>query len=453
MIKKIFLAIMLVAGFAAESKAQEMMYLIKGNQVVAKYSTDDVDYISFKLPEGVKEDEVIINVTETGKNYITYNIKTIIPTKSYIHYFMQENIVNLYLLSYYGKDINTASEEEFNAIIRTLLYDGFLSTGSNTFTFRDGDTDGFGKYEILAGQRYIIAAADMNETMDAFGENLYYTIAETLPAERSQGTLNVSYEGLTEESNSLFKFEASDDIVKIYTMYGFKENLDYFINEYGLEDAITTFAGYFPPSELENDTQGWQIDGEADYSMYALGVDANGDWTEIQSVTVHIVPPVKETVGPQIKIFSKEKSEGHVSVNFEIAPSNVDEAYVRLMGENDCDNYINMGYTLPELAAGGDATDITNDIHKTGEYTYTNNEVPERWNSLLIMAKNEEGTTVTRINFWPDDETSTWDIIENKPFGKSPAKMCKPITRTGNMLPVKGEQSKKSETLTFHRLK
>jgi len=61
MIKRILLAMMLVAGMADISMAQENMYLIKGNQVVAKYNVDDVDYVSFSLPEGVTESAFNIN--------------------------------------------------------------------------------------------------------------------------------------------------------------------------------------------------------------------------------------------------------------------------------------------------------------------------------------------------------------------------------------------------------
>ena len=85
------------------------------------------------------------------------------------------------------------------------------------------------------------------------------------------------------------------------------------------------------------------------------------------------------------------------------------------MDENDCDDRLNEGYTLPELAAGGDAVDITAKINTEGEYTYINNEVPERWNSLLIMAKNNDGTTITRVNFWAATDTE-WDIRENLSF-------------------------------------
>ena len=74
-----------------------------------------------------------------------------------------------------------------------------------------------------------------------------------------------------------------------------------------------------------------------------------------------------------------------------------------------------------DIAKGSDAINITDDIRTKGEYTYTNDEVPERWNSLLIMAKNDEATTLTRINFWPDTETE-WSIFDNKTISAPSAK-------------------------------
>ena len=54
MFKKIFVAAM-AATLALGSFAQDKMYLIKGNQVVAKYNVADVDYVAFELPEGVTD--------------------------------------------------------------------------------------------------------------------------------------------------------------------------------------------------------------------------------------------------------------------------------------------------------------------------------------------------------------------------------------------------------------
>lgn len=77
--------------------------------------------------------------------------------------------------------------------------------------------------------------------------------------------------------------------------------------------------------------------------------------------------------------------------------------------ENFVDDRVNMGYTLSEVAMGGDATDITNAINTTGEYTFESNEVGEAWMSILIYAKDKDGgKTVQRINFnsHPDSEWS-----------------------------------------------
>lgn len=52
---KKYILLTALAAVALAGSAQETMYLIKGNQVVAKYNVADVDYASFKLPEGVTD--------------------------------------------------------------------------------------------------------------------------------------------------------------------------------------------------------------------------------------------------------------------------------------------------------------------------------------------------------------------------------------------------------------
>ena len=421
MIKRLIFTTVMMTVMAVAAVAQETIYLIKDNQVVAKYGADEVDCMAFSLPEGVIDNVIGIIPGNVTKNSLQYTVKTTSADMMYVHLFMQENTVNNYLLTYYGHDISTASTEEKENIIRTILYDGYLGKGTSTFNIKDGESDGNAEFEVLAGQRYIIAVSDINAAGDGFGENLYYTTVQTEAPGRCKGTVGVSYAGLTDEGGALFKFTADSDITRIYTMYGKKANIDAAISAYGLEYCMTTFAGYFAPSYLLNDTEGWVLYGEDDYSLYVMGIDADGNWTEIKSVTEHIVPPVPETVGPQITIGDKEKGNGNVKINFEISPSNVTEAYVRLMDENDCDDSQNAGYTLAELAAGGDAIDITNDINTMGEYTYVGTNIPEKWYALLIMGKNAEGTTVQRINFLPDTDT-LWSIYDAESFPASGAK-------------------------------
>lgn len=461
MIRKLF-SIILLATVAVSAMAQETIYLIKNNQVVAKYGADEVDCVSFTLPQGVSEDKLIITPGEQGKNSLTYSIRTTSAQEPYVHNYVLESTLSNLLLSYYGHDINEASREEIEALVKQLLYKGFISTGSHSFTFTDGASDGQGEFEVLAGQRYIIAAADLNDNADDLGEHVYYTTVQTKAPGKCAGNVSVSYVGLTEANGARFDVKATDDITRIYTLYGLKSNLDYFIQVYGIEYCMTTFAGYFKPEVLENDTDGWIVKDEGDYSIYVMGIDAEGNWTDVQSTTVYIKPAVAEIVGPKINILSKEKGNGSVKVNFEITPSNVDEAYVRLMSENDFDDRLNDGYTLAEIASGGDAIDITGDIRTMGEYTYTNNNLVEQWTSLVIMAKNADGCNVTCLNFFPEEGSGTeWEIIENKPANApatayAPAKkaaMAKsPMTTSQKAKAVRMDAFKADNTPAFRKM-
>lgn len=416
MIKRILLTLMLVAGMAATGMAQETMYLIKGDKVVAKYGIDDVDYVSFKLPEGVKEPESLeINVSETGKNYITYTVATDVPGKRYAHAVIQESFFDYILQEYYDTTLDEASPETiYAATVICMQAFGYVGTGTQTFTIKDGETDdeGYQTFEIIANQKYRIMALELDDEFAPLDFTTDVTVT-TQPAGKSTGTIAVEYAGLNENGEAMFNFTANGKFNHIYTMYGKKNILDTYIQMFGFEYTILLFGEKWDSiDELTANDSGWPVDGEDDYVMYVLGVDANGDWTDEISVSEHIVPLASETKGPQISIFSKSKDTGKVSVNFEITPSNVTEAYVRMVGENWADDRLNMGYTLADLAMGGDATDITNDINKFGEYTFTDNEVSEEWKSILIMAKNSDGTTVTRLNFYPDTD-SRWAIEEN----------------------------------------
>lgn len=416
MIKKLFFTVMMAVCMAVTGMAQENVYLIKGNQVVAKYGVDEVDYVSFKLPEGVTENQILINVDEVGKNYFTYTVKTLSSDKQYVHTFIQKSMVDIYMLTYYGTMSDEADPELLKMYLKNQLYNGYLGKGTRSYTIQDGESDGYSDFEVIAGQSYFVVAGEYDAIADDLGEELNYTTITTQPAGSSAETVTVTYAGINERNEAMFSFTASSGVTKILTMYGTKASLESFINVYGFDFTVFTYSGRFAPENLiPGDGSGWPVPDEDDYVMYVIGIDAEGNMTETQKLEMHIVPQLPEEVGPQIKIFSKEKSEGKVSVNFEITPSNVTEAYVRLMGENDCDDLMNEGHTLPELAAGAGAVDITDNIRTTGEYTYTNNEVPQQWCSLLIMGVNDEGTTVTRINFWPDTE-SEWEVHDNIPF-------------------------------------
>jgi len=87
MYKKIFVAAF-AAVLAAGAYAQETMYLIKGNQVVAKYNTGDVDYVSFELPEGVT-DNTGDNPSLQTKSYVSAVAQYYGTTDNVADYIMQ----------------------------------------------------------------------------------------------------------------------------------------------------------------------------------------------------------------------------------------------------------------------------------------------------------------------------------------------------------------------------
>ena len=67
---KLYLAAALAMTISLGAVAQEKVYLIKGNEVVAKYNVQDVDYVSFHLPEGVVDntggDPAVVNKQYVG---------------------------------------------------------------------------------------------------------------------------------------------------------------------------------------------------------------------------------------------------------------------------------------------------------------------------------------------------------------------------------------------------
>lgn len=439
--KKIFALIAIIAAVIMPAMAQnedaEHVYLIKGDRVVAKYNIEDVDYVSFYLPEGVSELPVDVSVDEVGKNYIKYTASTINSQTPYVHIAVLESTIDYLLQNYEGVRLADATPEQIDAIVKSYMsYYGFFAEGGDTYNMQDGYTDDNGYvYEVIAGQRYIVAVAELNSDYSDFASDVRYVTVTTQAPGESTATLKASYGGLNDKGDVAFNFEMSSDILRVHTIYGLKEVLPTYMDEFGYDYTMFVFGEMYTPEELSNSSDGWPVYEEADYTLYALGIDANGDWVKA-STEAHIVPPTPETTGPQVTILEKEKGDGKVSVRFEMAPSNVTEAYVRLMTEDDVDDRLNMGYTLAELAAGGDATDIMQSIRTTGEYTYTNDDIARGWYSLLIMGRNDEGTNVTRINFHSHLENSEWEIEENVPVASSAKLHAAPAVSAATWIPV-----------------
>ncbi len=400
MTKRLLSLLALSAGLSSVAFAQEHLYLIKGTQVVAKYPVADVDYMTFQLPEGVKEaKDVEVAVANVGKNFITYKVVTLQSSEQYAHTAVSASVLNYILQEYFSTTLEAATQSDIESALRTVLYSyGYLGKGSQVFTMKDGEADDNDDvFTVLAGETYYVVACNVVD--DDLGETISYTTVNTLEAEQSKEIVAVAYIGLASDGGASFSITPSDGITAFYTLFGYKDTLEPYIQQYGIKYTALSFGERWTPAEWKSSPATWSIKGEADYALYVLGIDSEGDRTEA-SATAHIVPSTTESTAPTIKVASKTKGDGAVSVKFEVTPSNVTEVYVNLLEENTVESKLNRGFTLADLAAGATALDITNEINTNGEYTYSNSSVDSGWQTLLVSAKSKEGDiTVLRLNF------------------------------------------------------
>lgn len=435
MIKNILPALIVAASAFGALAENETMYLVKGDRVVGKYAVDDVDYATFKLPEGVSDDNIWFTVDQTTKNSIKYTVNTITPLTAYAH-----NIISFYDVDYMAQDFfgehfeELSPEQQDYALKLCLQSNGYVGMGTATYTQRDFALDGtseYSRFNVFANTRYLLCAWEIDPTTYEPSGEFYYTELTTPAAAESKGTLNVSFKRENEKGVA-FNVSASG-LTHVRTIWGYKSVMEPYVESAGLDLTMATFGQAWDIDFIQatgGDFEGienatWPAYETADYVLYVRGYDENGDIVDTK-VDVHV--DVQEaTEGPSINILTKDKGTGFVKVNFEISPSNVEEAYVRLMLENNVDDRLNMGYELHELAMGGDAEDITNAINTTGEYTYSNNELDEEWYTIIITALDKDGKRTTqRINFMPDTE-SFWSVED--PVYKTPAKKMVKIKR------------------------
>lgn len=399
MIKNLILTSALVAAATLGAAAQETLYLVKGDRVVGKYSVEDVDYATFKLPEGVIDAPIWITADAVGKNFISYTVNTTSENTMYVH-----SLVSDYLLDYYAMDaagiyFDELDDTDKELLIKDLLpyTNAFVATGSKSFTFNDyTSVDGGYPVTVTPGTPFHICVLEINANTQMPLDLLVTERVSTQAPGESSATFNVTF-NCQNESGLQFDFSGSDDILYVTTIYGPKALMEMCIELYGKDRTFTMFGQIYTIASLqgaENST--WPLDGSGEYLMLARAYDIKGDMKE---VSVTAVGDAQTGIGPEISITSRDKSTGHVSLGFEISPSNVEEAYVRMLGMNDTDDRLNAGYELHELAMGGDAIDITNDINTKGEYTFTSDDVDDTWHSIIIYAKNSDGRTTLRTDF------------------------------------------------------
>lgn len=416
----IIAAAMAFAAVGASAADNEKMYLVKDNHVVAKYDVDAVDYISFNLPDDVKDGSLWLDVNKVGKNTVTYTVNTSGKDVAYAHNLISYYEANYVAMDYFNTRLEELDEADATLCIQYALSgNAFVGVGKATYTQTDFDqydnTSESNRFSVTPGTKYYLCAWQVDPETTEPLEYFVFTELTTEKPEAVNLDLNVT-NGKFNDYGMVLDFTGSDEIKYVRTVWGMKKSMESYVKVSGRDFLMGTFGQSWSMSflagsgdlvpDVENAT--WPVFDPGEYIMYVNAYDAAGNVEEKEFVFEYVSSEDEDV--PVVTVFSKEKSEGHVKVNFEITPSNVEEAYVRMLSENTVDDRINMGYTYPEIAMGGDATDITTDINTMGEYTFESNEVEEQWTSILIYAKLKDGgVTTLRINFWPDTE-SEWSI-------------------------------------------
>lgn len=423
-LKNMALVAALALGIGANAQT-ENMYLIKGDRVVGKYNVDAVDYVSFKLPEGVQENNLWLSVDKVGKNNVTYTVNTIEATTTYAHGIVSYYDANYLALDSEGTFFEELDSEQQATILQACLpYVAFLGIGTDNYTMYDWMPDGNSHINVTPGTKYYLCAWEVDPVTQRPLDTFVYDEFTTEKPGASSAKLNVSFKRQNEQGLA-FDISADSNILYITTAFGKKSTMEAYVEIYGADFLFGTFGQTFTVDFLQgmNDAYPdiematWSADSSGDYILMTRGYDANGD-VVIANATATYEAPTPE--GPQINILSKSKEEGKVSVTFEITPNKVSEAYVRLLKENTVDNKLNDGYYLYEIACGADAIDIETQINRDGEYTFTANGLDDQWYTILIYARDLDGVRTTlRINFNTLAD-ATWDI--RKPVHITPAK-------------------------------
>ena len=405
-----------LAAFCLHATAQNTLYLMKGDQLVATHAIEEGDYVTFKRPESQPTQATVsLQAIETGKNFLRYKV-TAGDNQYYAHGFWTASYIDKVMQAYYSTKLDNADETTLKAVIRLLLqYQSYTDQGTLSYTITNGSNDGNGtNFYIPAGQDFYVAANNLTDVDEQagtskMGDELSIVKMTTLEAGTSSESISVEYAGLTDDDEATFNITPSSGIVTLYTLLAKKKELDQNVSIYGFNKVFFASADPWTATEWSKwgADQAWSLDGEDDYVMTVLGIDANGDWTKAECEQ-HIVTASDNC--PKINLLSKEAADGTVSVSYEITPSNVSAAHVRLMKENDLENAINAGSTLQAEAVASDAEDVTTAINQQGEATFTKSDLARGWYALLISATDENGTTVCEANFHSHLTGAQWEV-------------------------------------------
>ncbi len=276
MLKNLFISAA-VALAATAAPAQETLYLIKGNKVIAKYSTAEVEYATFKLPAGVED----IDDTPTIQT-----LNFLGGTGSY--FGTTDNVANFQIQLSTG----AVGDESFP---RTMLYLQFMSNAADyndlkfeegTYTIGDGATlDPFKFHpgisetnngeEGIGGTFYIDMQSGDNATTHLVTDGTFtikktasgYKIAGIL-VEENGSVLNFNYEGAIAISNESDEKDPADELPLPESQL----TADFTFNALQGEAYVNIWNSFFA-DEPRFDYLNFQIYGDSNYeTCLQLGI-------------------------------------------------------------------------------------------------------------------------------------------------------------------------------------
>lgn len=420
MLKQILAAAAITASCFGAFADGDTMYLIKDNHVVGKYHIDEVDYATFTLPEGVSDNNITLEMDDIKKNEVAYTINTVNPLIAYAHNIISDYDAQLTANEVFKASFDLLPDEDKVIVLKyALSQNAYVGIGSQSFKQKDFKDDGTGsanvvnRFSVIPGTKYYLCAWEVDYLDQTPLENFVYTEFSTLAPAKADIDFNCTFSGTTSQYGAQIDFTGSDDVYYVRTCWGARSQMNIYVQVYGLDFLMGTFGQAWNLSFLQGSgdfiddvpNSTWALNGSGEYVMFARAYNAAGDYKDIR-LDVDVEEEIK-TKGPDITVISKSKTDGSVSATFEINPSNVTKATVRLLEENDVDDALNSNMKLSEIATAGDATDITETINKFGEYVFSASGLNnEKWYSILVYALDKSGNSTTvRVNVCPFEDT------------------------------------------------
>lgn len=353
LIKLIGLTLMALLSFS--SYAQEKIFLVKDNKIVATYGIDEVDYLTFDDEGLSSSSDFEITIHEVDHLSATW---TVTPSDPDMYYYS----------GVYTKESLTDRFENSVENLCSILYNdmtflaGMVGMAPEDFMKQSVLSQGereFADYQLGADSEYVVVA---------FGCNPDGTPASETYAEAPFKTMPIEMTGLTVD----FKIDnATNDVSITYTPS--ELNVRYYVTvrevnpeyPYNPQDEINTLiwrgsiSGKSPEQVIEENTiegvvtKSYSLDPEFEYEVYAFSLTEDGIVNSEVSTTTFVSGQVSMS---DMTFELSVSNITPVGCDFTIIPSNDRDAYtIGILPLSDVENatdgqIINM-YLMNEMVA------------------------------------------------------------------------------------------------------